>query len=202
MELKEAPIDDMNKVWVGMLRWNMMVKVDHATVTAILDDNMNQPTEEYRKALEMKQRPLRTMKEGVKALGQRNWEGKEEDLIQDREGGHRAERGVLGAEVGEDQVLEKDGGEDQGLVAVNIGMVDDLVTEGTIEVGLDMIIGGMEDKEKWTVWKEGNAKKSVRGKEVEVEVKKGQKSETGRIEMIELTLMSGQPNHRMRKILG
>ena len=211
MELIEAPIDDMNKIWVGISRWNMMVKVGPGTVTAILDANENiaedqirkqnlNPKENWhRKVVEMKRPPMK-MKEDVNALGQRNREEEEEGPIQDQGDAHRVGKGAHVVKVGEDQALENDDGEDHGLVAMNTGTVDDLVTDGMKEVAMDMIIGGMKDKEKWTVWKDENAKKSVRGREVEVE--KSPKSEAGRIEMIELTLMSGQPNPRMRKILG
>ena len=147
----------------------------------------------------MKERPLRILKEGVNVQDQGSWEGEEGGRILDPEEDHIAEIGGREAKVEEDLAQENDAG-DQDLVVVNTGTIDGMVIDAMTEDAMDMTIEEMEDKEKWTVWREENEKESERGRGVEVE--KRIKSETGGIEMIELTSMNGQQNHRMRKILG
>ena len=147
----------------------------------------------------MKERPLRTLKEGVNVQDQGSWEGEEEGRILDPEEDHIAEIGGREAKVEEDQAQENDG-EDQDLVVVNTGMIVGMVIDAMTEDAMDMTIEEMEDNENWTVWREGNEKESERGKGGEVE--KRIKSATEEIEMIELTLMNGQQSHRMTKILG
>ena len=148
---------------------------------------------------EMKERPLRTLKEDANALDQGRWEGEEEGPILDPKEDHIVGIGGREVKVEEDQAQENDA-EDQDLVVVNTGMIVGMVIDAMTEDAMDMTIEEMEDKENWTVWREGKEKESERGKGVEVE--KRIKSETGEIEMIELTSMNGQQNHRMRKILG
>ena len=131
---------------------------------------------------EMKERPLRTLKEGANVQDQGRWEGEEEGPILDPEEDHIAEIGGREAKVEEDQAQENDG-EDQDLVVVNTGMIVGMVIDAMTEDATDMTIEGMEDKENWTVWREGNEKESEKGKGVEVE--KRIKSATGEIEMIE-----------------
>ena len=148
---------------------------------------------------EMKERPLRTQKEGVNVLDQGRWEGEEEGPILDREEDHTVRIGGREVKVEEDLAQENDAG-DQDLVVVNTGMIVGMVIDAMTEDAMDMTIEEMEDKENWTAWREGNEKESERGKGAEVE--KRTKSETGRIEMIESTSMNGRQNHRMKKILG
>merc|ERR1712198_513431 len=113
---------------------------------------------------------------------QGRWEGEEEGPILDQEEDHIAEIGGREAKVEEDRDQESED-EDQDLVVVNTGMIVGMVIDAMTEDATDMTIEGMEDKENWTVWREGNEKENEKEKGVEVE--KRIKSATGEIEMIE-----------------
>jgi len=145
------------------------------------------------------ERPLKTLKEDVSVQDQKNGIEEGKIPILDQEDDPTAETDVREAKVGEDRALEKDDA-DRDPVVVNTVMVDGMMIDETTEDAMDMTTEEMEGSGNKIVWKEENEKESEKGKEIEVEIEI--REEIGAIEMIELTLMNGLQNRRMRKTLG
>lgn len=174
---------------------------DMKRMIAIQGDNQNKKKREGLAwtIVGVTERPLKTSKEGVNVQDQKNGIEEGKILILDQEDDLIVETDVREAKVEEDRALEKDdAGRDP--VAVNTGMVDGMTIDETTEDAMDMTTEEMEGSGNKIVWKEENEKESEKGKEIEVEIEI--RGEIGAIEMIELTLMNGLQNRRMRKILG